>query len=123
MFQPIEETLRVFFSKLLTPPKGSQIRKEKLSQASDALISLLSTQIAFSIILMVFGSEYLPVVLPVTLPPRYLVTGAPRILAAWIFYIPVLALNGGLEAFLSSAAGPKDLNRQSRFVELREFMN
>jgi oligosaccharide translocation protein RFT1 len=105
----------VFFSKLLTPTKGSSIRKENLNQSSGALIGLLATQIAFSIILMIFGSAYLPVVLPVVLPPRYLTTGAPRILAAWIFYIPVLALNGGLEAFLSSAASPKDLNRQSRY--------
>jgi len=43
-------------------------------------------------------------------------TSAPRILAAWIWYIPVLALNGGLEAFLSSVASPKDLNKQSRCV-------
>jgi oligosaccharide translocation protein RFT1 len=33
-----------------------------------------------------------------------------------VWYIPVLALNGGLEAFLSSVATPKDLNAQSRFV-------
>ncbi|KAH6904536.1 RTF domain-containing protein [Coprinopsis sp. MPI-PUGE-AT-0042] len=116
VFQPIEETLRVFFSKLLTPSKRSTIRKESLTQSSSALIGLLATQIAFSIILMIFGSAYLPVVLPVVLPPPYLATGAPRILAAWIFYIPVLALNGGLEAFLSSAASPKDLNKQSRWM-------
>ena len=46
-------------------------------------------------------------------------TSAPRILAAWVWYIPFLALNGGLEAFLSSVASPKDLNKQSRCVLTR----
>ena len=31
-----------------------------------------------------------------------------------IWYIPVLAVNSGLEAFLSSVATPKDLNNQSQ---------
>ena len=53
------------------------------------------------------------------LPQQYLSTSAPRILAAWVWYVPVLALNGGLEAFLSSVASPKDLNEQSRYVPTR----
>ena len=50
-------------------------------------------------------------------------TSAPRILAAWVWYIPVLALNGGLEAFLSSVASPKALNEQSRCVPTRILLS
>jgi len=71
---------------------------------------------AFSVLLLVFGTAYLPILLPFLLPKQYLATSAPSVLTAWVWYIPVLALNGGLEAFLSSVATPRDLNAQSRFV-------
>jgi oligosaccharide translocation protein RFT1 len=41
-------------------------------------------------------------------------TSAPRLLEAWIYYIPILAINGVTEAFFTSVALPSDLNRQSR---------
>ena len=78
------------------------------------LQSLLSIQLSLSVILVIFGSASLPILLPLLLPKQYLSTSAPQVLGAWIWYIPVLAVNGGLEAFLSSVATPKDLNKQSR---------
>ncbi|EEB87561.1 hypothetical protein MPER_15048, partial [Moniliophthora perniciosa FA553] len=80
VFQPIEETLRLYFSRTLPAKK---------QEAARTLIALLNIQIS---------------------------TSAPRILSAWIWYIPVLAINGGLEAFLSSAADKRQLNRQSRWM-------
>jgi len=59
---------------------------------------------------------YISIILPIILPPRYLSTSAPGVLAAWIWYMPVLAVNGALEAFVSSVATPKDLNTQSRWM-------
>ncbi|TFK37659.1 Rft protein-domain-containing protein [Crucibulum laeve] len=117
VFQPVEETLRVFFSKTL-PSAGSKgsLSSEALKQAGDTLISLLSIQSMFSLILIVFGTAYLPILLPILLPQQYLTTSAPQVLAAWVWYIPVLALNGGLEAFLSSVATTQDLNQQSRWM-------
>jgi oligosaccharide translocation protein RFT1 len=133
VFQPIEETLRVFFSRTLgagtaksTPqskpkPKSQPIPSTQehdtaLIEASTALISVLATQTSLSLILLVFGTAYLPLLLPLLLPPAYLATSAPSVLAAWVWYIPVLAVNGALEAFLASVATPQDLNRQSRCV-------
>ena len=85
-----------------------------LNQASSAIASLLSIQIAFSMLVVTFGSSYLPIVLQLLLPAQYISTSAPKVLSAWIWYIPVLALNGGLEAFYSSVATPRDLRAQSR---------
>ena len=48
---------------------------------------------------------------------------ALTITCLWVWYIPVLALNGGLEAFLSSVASPKDLNEQSRCVTTRVLLS
>lgn len=125
VFQPIEEILRVYFSKTLSSAKDTQedhsiehIDLLSIQQAADALTSLLATHIALSIMLVSFGPQYIYLALQLLLPPRYLITSAPSVLAAWIWYIPVLAINGGLEAFVSSAALPKDLNRQSRCVFL-----
>ncbi|KAF5326076.1 hypothetical protein D9611_000906 [Ephemerocybe angulata] len=118
VFQPLEETLRVYFSRLLSSSSSpaASSKKDRRQQAADALSALLQVQAAVSVLFIIFGSAYLPVVLPLVLPPKYLATSAPRVLGAWVYYIPVLALNGGLEAFLSSAASPSDLNRQSRWM-------
>lgn len=114
-FQPIEETLRVFFSRTLSSSASSQQPKEEeLHSASSTLVSLLSVQVAFSLFLVTFVPPYLPIALRILLPPRYLETSAPVVLDAWVYYIPFLAINGGLEAFVSSAAKPRDLARQSR---------
>lgn len=93
---------------------GDSSNKERLQQAATALVSLLSVQAAFSIIVLVFGTVYVPILIQIILPRQYLLTSAPNVLSAWVWYIPVLAFNGGLEAFLSSVATPSDLNTQSR---------
>ncbi|KAF9078048.1 Rft protein-domain-containing protein [Rhodocollybia butyracea] len=95
VFQPIEETL----------PAG-------------ALTTLLQMQTIGSLFVVIFGSNYITLVLNILLPPQYLKTSAPRVLEAWIWYIPVLAVNGGLEAFIASVALTKDLNNQSRWMVL-----
>jgi oligosaccharide translocation protein RFT1 len=64
----------------------------------------------------VFATVYLPIFLHLLLPSQYLSTSAPNVLAAWIWYIPALAINGVLEAFLSSIATSEDLRRQSRWL-------
>ena len=122
IFQPIEESLRVFYAKTLsslTNPsekkaKSSASAQSSLAQASSVLTTVLSTQLSFSLILLAFGVPFLPYALQIALPKPYLVTSAPKVLSAWIWYIPVLAVNGGLESFLASTAGSKELIKQSQ---------
>ncbi|KAJ4474497.1 Rft-1-domain-containing protein [Lentinula aciculospora] len=125
VFQPIEETLRLYFSKTLadvTSTSSSSSSNKRhlpaLKKAADALSNLLQMQIIGSLFVLVFGTNYVTILLNVLLPPRYLDTSAPRVLEAWIWYIPVLAINGGLEAFIASVALTKDVNRQSRWMVL-----
>ncbi|KAM6501853.1 Rft-1 domain containing protein [Amanita muscaria] len=113
-FQPIEETLRVFFSRTLSSSK--EPRTEELKTASRTIAFLVSAQISFSFLLIAFAPPYLPIALRILLPLRYLGTSAPTVLRAWIYYLPFLALNGGLEAFVSSVANPEDLAKQSRYM-------
>ncbi|KZT18254.1 Rft-1-domain-containing protein [Neolentinus lepideus HHB14362 ss-1] len=139
VFQPIEETLRLYFSKLLSPssssstpssssstpsssssslkyPTTSSPSPSSLLEASRTLTALLSTQLSLSLLTLTFGPPYLPLLLSLLLPSQYLSTSAPRVLQAWLWYLPVLAINGGMEAFVSSVAGPGELNRQSRWM-------
>ncbi|KAF5376097.1 hypothetical protein D9615_007755 [Tricholomella constricta] len=116
VFQPIEEASRGFFSKVFGNFTKDATDHVALQQAATALVSLLSMQVAFSVILLVFGTAYIQILLQILLPRQYLATSAPQVLSAWVWYIPVLAFNGGLEAFLSSVATPRDLNAQSRWM-------
>ncbi|KXN84240.1 Oligosaccharide translocation protein RFT1 [Leucoagaricus sp. SymC.cos] len=116
LFQPIEEVMRFYFSKTFAQGTKPSQTQSALKDAANALISLVSVQLELSLFFLVFGTAYLPVLLPILLPPRYMATSAPQILAAWIWYIPVLAVNGGLEGFVASVASTKDLNIQSRWM-------
>lgn len=117
VFQPVEEVCRVHFSRVLSPSadfsRSSGTLNLALKQAADTITALLSIQLAASVLVVTFGSLYLPIAMRILLPLQYLSTSAPKVLFAWIWYIPVLAINGGLEAFHSSIATPDDLRKQS----------
>ncbi|KAF9048182.1 hypothetical protein BDP27DRAFT_689634 [Rhodocollybia butyracea] len=110
VFQPIKETLRLYFfpkpSSTLLPlplpnPQATYIntsRRSKKLQAHSLPCSKCTPLDPSS---------------SSSLPPQYLESSAPHVLEAWIWYIPVLAVNGGLEAFIASVAPTKDLNTQS----------
>lgn len=116
IFQPIEETSRVFFSKTLS--SSSSNSKNSLNTASQILLSMLLLFTHLFLLLVTFGPPYLSIVLSVLLPPRYHNTSAPLILRAYIYYIPTMAFNGLLEAFFASTSTPSDLRSQSRWMFL-----
>lgn len=128
IFQPMEEAVRLYLSKTLSQPQdvytmsaipaGAIFRPSRMSlqQASKAIVSLLAIQLSLSTILVTFGSAYILVILQLLLPPQYLLTSAPNVLRVWIWYTPFLAVNGGLEAFVTSVALPMDLSRQTRYA-------
>ncbi|KAK3954449.1 Rft protein-domain-containing protein [Pseudoneurospora amorphoporcata] len=158
VFQPVEESSRTYFSRLLadsdstssdattpststtTSPKTTSSttsttttrapkKKKKtishaaLSQASTALLTLLKSYLLLSLPLLVFGP-------PASSPLLTLIAGrrwslpttssstdsAPATLALYMYYIPLLALNGILEAFVSSVASESQVHRQSLFM-------
>lgn len=114
VFQPIEEMSRVFFSQTLEESDSQPVRRSNLIHSAEILQSLLSIQVVASLVLVALGPSNLPILLVVFLPSKYLGTSAPQLLKAWIFYIPILAVNGLLEAFVTSVATPRDVNKQSR---------
>ncbi|KAH8992538.1 Rft protein-domain-containing protein [Lactarius hatsudake] len=118
VFQPIEETSRIFFSKSLSSSPSSSSSKDD-QEALETAVELLSTLLLFThflLLLVVFSPPYLPLATALVLPPRYQQTSAPRILRAFRFYLPAMAYNGVLEAFLASVCTPADLRAQSRMM-------
>ncbi|KAH9031482.1 Rft protein-domain-containing protein, partial [Lactarius hengduanensis] len=89
-------------------------------EAQETAVELLSTLLLLSthslLLLVVFGPPYLLLATALVLPPRYQQTSAPRILRAFRFYLPAMAYNGVLEAFLTSVCTPADLRAQSRML-------
>ncbi len=71
LFQPVEETLRLFFSRLL--PSTHAPTPSARTRALRTLHTVLSIQTAAALLLLVFGPPYLPIALPAS-PP----TGVPR---------------------------------------------
>ncbi|KAL0957775.1 hypothetical protein HGRIS_001552 [Hohenbuehelia grisea] len=134
VFQPIEETSRVFFAKTLSATPGQSapktIKDESVSdeqqnaiplpalkQAAAFLSSILQTQLFLAMPIIVFGHVYLPIVLSFLLPARFLATSAPQRLYAWVYYLPVFAVNGVLEAFVAGTATARDVVKQCRCVD------
>ncbi|OBZ71080.1 Oligosaccharide translocation protein rft1 [Grifola frondosa] len=114
VFQPIEETSRVFFSKTLS--SSSEKDQQSLRTASNILQTLLLLFTHLFLVLATFAPPYFPLALALFLPPRYLDTSAPTILRTYIYYIPAMAFNGVLEAFFASTASTADLRSQSRWL-------
>lgn len=114
IFQPIEETSRLFFSKSL----AGSVDKKSLQAASRILSSLLLLFTHLLLLLATFGPPYLPLASSILLPPRFQATSAPAILRTYLFYIPMMAFNGVLEAFFASTSTPADLRNQSRWMLL-----
>ena len=114
VFQPIEETSRVFFSKTLS--SSSKTSMDSLRTASDTLFTLLLLFTHLLLLLVTFAPPYLDLALSLALPGRYLHTSAPSILRVYVYYIPTMAFNGVLEAFFASTASTADLRAQSRWL-------
>lgn len=69
------------------------------------------------LLLPCFVPPLLPAIIPLLLPRRYLSTSAPSTLETYLtWYIPLLSLNGILEAFHASSATPEQVKRQARFM-------
>lgn len=109
VFLPIEEALRIFFSKLLAPP----VDQDNLKLSVTVISTLLRMYIYLSVFALAFGPMVAGYVLRFLVSSSWLDTDAPVVLATYACYIPFLAMNGALESFVQSVATPADIKRQS----------
>ncbi|KAK7705278.1 Oligosaccharide translocation protein rft1 [Diaporthe eres] len=140
VFQPVEESSRNYYSRLLSSdgePSPSAPTKEKettekeagasgqggprpsktaLAQASENLTSLLRFYTFASVPLLALGPTAAPLVLSLIAGPRWTASGAGEALAAYVYYIPLLAINGLAEGFVASVATEAQVHLQSAWM-------
>ncbi|KAK4226623.1 putative oligosaccharide translocation protein RFT1 [Podospora fimiseda] len=106
LFQPIEESSRTYFSRLLSSPNNDKTAAQSLS----TLIKLYSL---LSVLIVSLGPPAAPLLLSLVAGPQWLASGAGECLSAYMYYIPLLAINGITEAFVSSVATEREVHKQS----------
>ncbi|KAK0708132.1 Rft protein-domain-containing protein, partial [Lasiosphaeris hirsuta] len=110
LFQPIEESSRSYFSRLLaTAPTPHAL-------AATSLLSLLKLYTLLSLLITALGPPAAPLLLALVAGPRWAASGAGATLAAYMWYLPLLAFNGVLEAFVASVATEAQVHRQSAWM-------
>ncbi|KAL9129146.1 MAG: hypothetical protein Q9217_002321 [Psora testacea] len=114
LFQPIEESSRSLFARLL-PPHTLNTPSERVSreQATTYLTTVLRLYTLLSLLLTTVAPPLTGPLLHILAGPRWTHTEAPAVLAAYCYYIPLLATNGLLEAYVSAIATPSQLRTQS----------
>ncbi|KAI0424760.1 oligosaccharide translocation protein RFT1, variant [Xylaria sp. FL1042] len=125
VFQPIEESSRNYFSKLLSSSSMSTTvgktqdkatAKSQLQKARTDLQALLKFYVLLSVIVISIGPYAAPLLVQIVAGPRWSGSGAGAVLARFCLYIPLLAVNGVSEAFVSSVATKSEVHRQSLWM-------
>jgi hypothetical protein len=137
IFQPVEESSRNTFGRLLSPVKehirptdsAEPVSKDKKAGATDADQRTSDTRAAMSYLqntlrlylvltrplvtvgpfLILFGAQLF-------LSPQWRALDTLSLLVAYVYYIPLTALNGILDAFVTSVATPAQLRTQSLWM-------
>ena len=88
-----------------------------LNQTLNYLTTLLHTYTLLSLLALPLFPPLIPHLLFLVAGSRWSSDPtAPSVLSAYAYYLPLLAVNGLLEAFISSVASPKDLDVQNRVM-------
>ncbi|KAL2133667.1 hypothetical protein VTI74DRAFT_1945 [Chaetomium olivicolor] len=122
VFQPIEESSRSYFSRLLASSTTVTVKDLKsrsnaaAKEAATALQSLLKFYLLLSLLITTLGPTAASPLLSLIAGPRWAGSGAAGCLAAYMWYIPLLAINGVAEAFVASVASEKEVHRQSAWM-------
>lgn len=114
ILQPIEESSRSLFGHLPSSPTASQPKDNAvLLQAKTHVTTLLRLYLLLSIFATCLGPPLAPVLLRLVAGSRWTHTEAPAVLATYCYYIPLLAINGILEAFVSVVATDPQITTQT----------
>ncbi|ORY00599.1 Rft protein-domain-containing protein [Clohesyomyces aquaticus] len=140
LFQPIEESSRNLFAKLCSdstpiPPSSSPLSKpyqpptqtetetetsssqtQSLDQSLTILTTILHLYTLLSLLILTLGPPLSSPLLSLVAGHKWLSTPAPAVLAAYCYYIPLLALNGVTEAFVAAVATSPQLHIQSVYM-------
>lgn len=123
VFQPVEESSRNAFGRLLSPdsrpkkaqgkdPKGGQQQRPALQYLAD----ILHFYLIFALPLVTLAPYILPLIVRHILSASWYTPSTASLLSTYCYYIPFMAVNGILDAFVTSVATPAELRRQSLWM-------
>ncbi|KAH7356562.1 Rft protein-domain-containing protein [Rhexocercosporidium sp. MPI-PUGE-AT-0058] len=115
VLQPIEEISRNTFGKVLSSVDGIPAR-ERVLEVRKTLLMLLRSYILFSVCVVAVGPTVAPLLLKIVAGSRWTSSGAGNVLATYCYYIPLLAINGLTEAFVSSVATKSEIHKQTLWM-------
>ncbi|KAG5292738.1 rft domain-containing protein [Histoplasma ohiense] len=116
IFQPIEESSRNVFGKLLTTSKTKPATTQSLKRAKSYLCDILHAYGIFSIIICALGPNIAPQLLRLLIGSQWSRPAIFSLLSNYCYYIPLLAFNGITEAFIASTATHSELRQQSGWM-------
>jgi oligosaccharide translocation protein RFT1 len=112
LFQPIEEISRRTFAQLCSPG-GDKKDVKGISSARNLLQDVLRFYGILGIVACAIGPSAAPLLLRFIAGSRWSDTGASSVLVSYCYYIPLLAINGVTEAFVTAVATMSTLHQQS----------
>ncbi|KAL7784088.1 Rft domain-containing protein [Trichoderma ceciliae] len=118
LFQPVEESSRSYFSRLLSSPSPSNGQSSSqpstsVKEARQNLRTILRLYILLSALIVSIGPFAAPPLLSIVAGRHWAGSGAGQVLGTYCFYIPFMGLNGITEAFVASVASEAQVHRQS----------
>jgi oligosaccharide translocation protein RFT1 len=120
VLQPVEESSRSYFSRLLSDVSSGQktnsSTRTAVRKARTDLQALLKVYTMLSLVILTFGPTTAPLLLSIVAGPRWATSGAGSCLSAYAYYIPLLAINGVVEAFVASVASDAEVHKQSAWM-------
>ncbi|RFU79674.1 oligosaccharidyl-lipid flippase [Trichoderma arundinaceum] len=118
LFQPVEESSRSYFSRLLSSPSNTNSQSSSqppssIKEAKRNLHTILRLYVLLSAVIVSIGPSAAPVLLSIVAGRHWSGSGAGQVLGTYCFYIPFMGLNGITEAFVASVASEAQVHRQS----------
>ncbi|EXJ95534.1 hypothetical protein A1O1_00656 [Capronia coronata CBS 617.96] len=124
VFQPVEESSRNTFGRLLSAPSSRTTSAEKSPmsreqrQALKYLANTLHLYMLMALPLVSIAPYVLPVVVRHVIGADWYTASTSTLLSTYCYYIPLMAVNGILDAFVTSAATTSQLHAQSLWMLL-----
>ncbi|KAI7901104.1 Rft protein-domain-containing protein [Cokeromyces recurvatus] len=116
LFQPLEETGRTFFSRLLLSTE--KVKKEDCKMAANVLLILIKFHVLLGLLFICFGTNYTSTLIDLLVGKKWSLGegNAPGVLAMYCIYVPFMGINGITEGFVQAVASKKDLTRLSYYM-------
>jgi oligosaccharide translocation protein RFT1 len=123
LFRPIEDSSRNLFAKLCAPSStegtaaangtAGEKGNKNIRAAATTLRDILHIYSIGSLVVFAIGPTAAPLLLQIVAGSKWTTSGAGEVLATYCYCIPLLAINGVSEAFVSATASTAELQRQS----------